>query len=418
MRVVVTTEHHFCRTPDGGIWTQTMFPYAYWKRYLSVFDGVRVVSRVRDVLSAPAAWIRTDGPDVSVDAVPEYLGPAQYLRRAAEVRKAVKGHLRSVDDAVLLYLHGNIASSVHRVIAGSGRPYGVYVIADPYLAFAPGATRHPARRFFRWWFTRETRRQCRSAYGVAYITERAFQLSYPPAADAVATYFSMGDMPDEAFVQSPRTVSAQGRPSRLVMVGSLALMYKAPDVLIDAINLCVRGGMDVVLVVVGDGQHRAELERRSMRLGLSHRVNFKGQLTTGEAVRAELDAADLFVLPSRQEGLPRAMIEAMARGLPCVGSTVGGVPELLEAEDMVAPGDPAALAKKIRGVLGDTERMVRMSARNLVRSREYRDEAVRGRRHEFYRALREHTERWRRGASAASGPVPPSVCDLGARTQL
>ena len=63
---------------------------------------------------------------------------------------------------------------------------------------------------------------------------------------------------------------------------------------------------------------------------LRDRVRFRGQLTTPVDVRAELDRADLFVLPSRQEGLPRAMIEAMARALPCIGSSVGGIPELLQ----------------------------------------------------------------------------------------
>jgi glycosyltransferase involved in cell wall biosynthesis len=109
-------------------------------------------------------------------------------------------------------------------------------------------------------------------------------------------------------------------------------------------------------------------------------------------VRAELDAADLFALPSRQEGLPRAMVEAMARGLPCLGSTVGGIPELLPAEDMVPPGDARALARKIREMVTAPGRMALMSARNLEKARGYREEALAGRRQAFYRHVREMTE--------------------------
>ena len=88
------------------------------------------------------------------------------------------------------------------------------------------------------------------------------------------------------------------------------------------------------------------------------------------------------------------MIEAMARALPCIGSTVGGIPELLPPEDMVFPGDAGALARKIREVVTDPARMARMSARNLKMAREYRGEILRERRIAFYRYVRERTKEW------------------------
>jgi glycosyltransferase involved in cell wall biosynthesis len=99
------------------------------------------------------------------------------------------------------------------------------------------------------------------------------------------------------------------------------------------------------------------------------------------------------------------MLEAMARGLPCIGSTVGGIPELLPAEDLVPPGDAVALAAKIREVAADPERMARMSARNLAKAEEYRDEALRERRLAFYRYVRESTETWIRAARTSRHPV-------------
>jgi len=123
-------------------------------------------------------------------------------------------------------------------------------------------------------------------------------------------------------------------------------------------------------------------------------VRFAGRLPAGEAVRAELDGSDLFILPSYQEGLPRAMIEAMARGLPCIGSTVGGIPELVPEEDRVRAGDAAGLARRIREVVSDTERMARMSARNLEKAAEYREDVLRARRNAFYRYLRQATSEY------------------------
>ena len=150
------------------------------------------------------------------------------------------------------------------------------------------------------------------------------------------------------------------------------------------------------MVLVGDGQYRQKLEARAQAHGLGDRVCFKGQLTAGDPVRNQLDLADIFILPSHQEGLPRAMVEAMARALPCIGSTVGGIPELLLPQDMVSPGDVAALACKIHEVVTDPQRMAQMSARNLEKAKEYRDEVIRPQRNEFYRYVREMTETWLR----------------------
>jgi len=186
----------------------------------------------------------------------------------------------------------------------------------------------------------------------------------------------------------------------------MAQYYKAQDVLIDAVAICVREGLNVRLVLVGDGKYRTEMEKRAQTQGIGDRVYFCGQLPAGDAVRAQLDQADVFVLPSRQEGLPRAMVEAMARALPCVGTAVGGIPELLSAESIVPPNTPSALAAKIREVLEDPGRLACLSAHNLEVSQEYRAERLAGYRLSFYEHLREQTQHWLNGRCIG----PTSLC--------
>jgi glycosyltransferase involved in cell wall biosynthesis len=278
----------------------------------------------------------------------------------------------------------------------TGHPYGVEVVGDPYDTFAPGAVKHPLRLFFRWWSTRQLQRQCASACAAAYVTEHALQRRYPPAWGAFSTHYSSIELPEAAFVSAPRSLQPERHTFTLIIVGTLAQLYKAPDVLINAVAICVQAGLDLQLVLVGDGKHRPELEAQARSLGLDGRVRFLGQLPAGEAVRAQLDQADLLVLPSRQEGLPRAIIEAMARGLPCIGSTVGGIPELLPPEDMVLPGDGAALARKIYEVVTDPARLVQMSRRNLEQAKVYEEKILYERRTGFYRYVKERTDEWLR----------------------
>jgi glycosyltransferase involved in cell wall biosynthesis len=172
----------------------------------------------------------------------------------------------------------------------------------------------------------------------------------------------------------------------------MSQLYKAPDVLIDAVGLCVARGNKINLKIIGDGKFRSNLEKRVSRLGLNDSIIFLGQLPAGKLVRNELLKSDLFILPSRTEGLPRAMIEAMACGLPCIGTNVGGIPELLPEEDLVPPGRVQALADKIGEVLDNPERMRTMAARNLEKANEFRKDILDERRRVFYQQLRDETK--------------------------
>ncbi len=337
MKVAVVLEHRFDRTPDGVVWTHTQFARPFWERYLEVFDEVRVVARVREVPAAAATWARADGEGVRFSPVAHYIGPMEYLRRAVQVRRTIRAAVPA-DVAVVMRVGSHLAGHIEPLLGRRGQPYGLEVVYDPFDMFAPGSIDHPSRAFFRWWFPRQLRRQCRRATGVAYVTEEALQRRYPPGPQAFATHVSDGRAARRrrggAAARSARAPS----PMRLVTVGAYDHLYKAPDVLLDAMAVCMRAGMDLRLTASVDGKRRPDLERRGRDLGLENRVRFCGALPGPAAVRAELDAADVFVLPSRQEGLPRALVEAMARALPCVGSSIGGIPELLRPRTSCRPG--------------------------------------------------------------------------------
>ncbi len=391
MKVVIVLEHRFDRTPDGAVWTQTGFAYPLWGRYLEVFDQIRVVARVRDVLSVPSNWMRADGEKVSFLAVPYYLGPWQFLLKRNQIIQTVRNAVDR-EDAVIVRLASTIASCLLLELYRTGHPYAAEVVGDPYDVFAPNSINHPLRPFLRWWIPRQLKQQCSRACAALYVTRETLQRRY------FCPQYSVGvsdvDLPPEAFVASSRSPQAGSGPIHLILIGSLAQLYKAPDVLINAVSICVEEGLDLKLTILGDGQYRTSLEALVREKELEARICFMGQLTAGDAVRTQLDQADLFVLPSKTEGLPRALIEAMARGLPCIGSSVGGIPELLPAEDLFPPGDAVLLAQKIREVVTAPDRMARMSARNLAKARDYRAELLQQQRIEFYRYVRQQTDNW------------------------
>ena len=396
MDLVVFLDQRYARTPDGAVWTPGPFPYSFFERYLTAFDRVRVVARVQPAEQPSTSWNRAGGERVSFVEVPYYVGLWQYLSRAAEVRRTA-GRAIGVNDAVLLRVPSQVSTSVEAALRREHRPYGVEVVGDPFEVYASGCVRHPLRPVFRRWFRHRLRQQCAGASGAAYVTAEALQRRYPAPDDAFTANYSSVELPAEAFAAQPRTAQespAAARPVEIVTVGSLQYLYKGPDVLLEAAAICASRNLDFRLRFVGGGRYVETLQQDAARRGLGERVRFLGQLPAGEVVRAVLDEADLFVLPSRSEGLPRAMIEAMARGLPCIGTRVGGVPELLLAEDLVPAGDAEALASKIIEVFRAPQRLAEMSARNLSQAQAYREEVLRERRTQYYSRLREVTERW------------------------
>jgi glycosyltransferase involved in cell wall biosynthesis len=145
---------------------------------------------------------------------------------------------------------------------------------------------------------------------------------------------------------------------------------KGQDVLLDALAEVRRRGLEFVAVLAGEGRQRAALEERARALGLEANVHFAGQV---DDVGPLLAAADAVAMPSRWEGLPLVLLEALARGRPVVASAVGGVPEAVsdgEHARLVPPGDVPALAGALEEFHRHPDAALRMGWRGALRVRE------------------------------------------------
>jgi glycosyltransferase involved in cell wall biosynthesis len=126
----------------------------------------------------------------------------------------------------------------------------------------------------------------------------------------------------------------------------------------------------VRLLVVGDGEQRGKIESIIAELGLAHRVRMLG---TRRDVAQLLAAADIFLLSSISEGVPLTLLEAMAAGLPCVSTAVGGTPEVIldgQTGLLARAGDPADVAQKLRTLIDNAELRHSLGAAGRLRSQE------------------------------------------------
>jgi glycosyltransferase involved in cell wall biosynthesis len=166
--------------------------------------------------------------------------------------------------------------------------------------------------------------------------------------DSAAVHIVPNGMDRAVFTPDGRMSRAPGAPVRLGGVGRL-VHQKGFDVLLDALP-AVLAHHDVELRIAGQGEERAALERRAVGLP----VRFVGLLETPAAVAAFLRDLDLFVMPSRYEGLPNAVLEALACGLDVVATDAPGMRTALgDGVSLVPPDDPVALANAITDALSE-----------------------------------------------------------------
>ncbi|MGH8501781.1 MAG: glycosyltransferase [Gammaproteobacteria bacterium] len=146
---------------------------------------------------------------------------------------------------------------------------------------------------------------------------------------------------------------------------------KGPDLFLDMIARLRQSHTNVLGVVVGDGPMRVSLLDRAKALNLYNHIRFTGFRKDADALIAH---ADLVVVPSRSEGLPMVLLEAMAAGAPVVATAVGGVPQVLKNGEtglMVAPGDSAALAEAAGTLLTSAHQRERLRRRAWAFVREH-----------------------------------------------
>jgi glycosyltransferase involved in cell wall biosynthesis len=166
-----------------------------------------------------------------------------------------------------------------------------------------------------------------------------------------------------------RRLNVQPDEILLVSVGRLDAL-KGHDTLVEAFRLLASSRPNIRLALVGDGRERGALEARVASAGLTARVSFIGGTAD---VASYLRASDLFVLASNTEGMPGALLEAMALGLPVVATSVGGTPEVVvDAVTglLVPPRDSAALASAIGRLIDDPGLRCQMGLRARARATE------------------------------------------------
>ena len=385
MKVSVVCEWRFVRTPDGTCWTSNAFGNSFWMRYLQVFEQVEIIARVANVDSVPVDFKQVTGDRIALIGLPSYVGFMGLIKRAFAIRNKLVISLCNTD-AIIFRVPSQTVMIAQWGILRLKTPYALEIVGDPYDVFRSGISNQILDKFLGWFSTISLKRLARNATACCYVTEAYLQKRYPSLSE-VAVSCSDIDLNTDDYSSSPKVLSQQ--PSRIVFVGSFEQMYKGPDILIKAISELCKEGLFFEVRMVGGGRYLEEMKELTCTLGVSQYIRFTGNVPSN-IVKEALNSADIFVMPSRTEGLPRALLEAMAVGLPCLTSDVGGIPELISSKWIFRSESIRELAGLLRNAINDIAALNQAADENYRRSHDFEKTILSETRQNFYRAFRRY----------------------------
>ncbi|WP_339287818.1 glycosyltransferase [Paenibacillus sp. FSL E2-0201] len=363
MKVMFAHDSIFINNNEN-IFTTGSLNYNVWQRYLKVFDEIVIASRMRYSNESEGLDI-SSGENVSFCEVPNLSSPVSKI---VSRKKAVDILTRQLltCDALIVRLPSEIGNLAVRLAVKHKIPWAVEVVGCAWDSlwnygnlkgkiYAPIAKKNMEKIVSKSMFS-------------LYVTNHTLQRKYPSYGRQVScSNVEIPYVENEILEKKMKNIYNLEKKIIIGLIGSLKNNIKGIDTAIKSLSLI---NCSIELRVLGGGDTE-KWRKLAEDEGVNDLVYFDGKLQSGAAVYEWLDNIDLYIQPSYQEGLPRALIEAMSRGCPSIGSTAGGIPELLEIGCLHAPGDYITLAKNISKLLSDKNMMKKQSERNFSIARDY-----------------------------------------------
>ncbi|MCO7622420.1 MULTISPECIES: glycosyltransferase family 4 protein [Pseudomonas] len=382
MKKVIFVHDHFFKYKEGSYYSGGGLPAAIWQRYLSVFSCLTVVGRDGGELKeSQAGYTLSSVPGVSFRLLPNVSNFKGLLLGNSLVRKVTKT-LVSESDGIIARLPSRLGQLFIKEAIRQNKPYAVEVVGCAWgglwdYGSWKGKLLAPFSAY-------TTKRMISRAPFALYVTEGFLQRRYP--CKGITTFCSNVDIPpvsSDVLELRIKKIGCKKSPLVFGLIGNYSSKYKGIDVAIQALALASRRLPEWELQVLGAGDS-SYYQEISEKLGVSDRVRFIGPKASGQPVYEWLDGIDIYLQPSFQEGLPRALIEAMSRGCPALATSIAGIPELLDSNEMVDAGAYNALSEKIASLASDKKNMSNLARRNFEKAQDYYRPVLTERRTEFY----------------------------------
>jgi glycosyltransferase involved in cell wall biosynthesis len=385
--------HRFTKSGDN-YYSSDSFPKTVWSRYLEVFDEIVVLGR-KDLTPNPdiSNFSLTSRDKVSFELIDYLESPVSGYIYKKRVIRDIKAIIEKHNiNAVIARLPSNISNRAIDVCKELSIPYAIEVVGCGYDAiynykFSPWYNiKNLGVKLLAPFSFKSMQFYVKDAKFAIYVTTSFLQNRYPVGRSALSVGISDVELPsfdDEIIEKHLSLLTTKRDYLSFGMIGNVDVHYKGYDIALKALSLIKDKIPNFNLHLVGGGVGD-DVKRLANELGILDKIVFVGKLRSGDEVFNFLDTLDVYLHPSRTEGLPRALVEAMGRGCPCLASNVGGIPELLENEYLHKAEDYKTLSKQILKLVSSKDKLTKAAQTNFDKAKEYSVDVLSQRRNQFW----------------------------------
>lgn len=362
------------------IFSTGSFNYKIWTRFFKGFDHITIFGTIIDVQENDIANLnRLDGPRVSFKHL-DKVNNLQKLIKYNFQKDKIFSDLRNYD-AVVLRVPGIISMNAFIYCYKNKIPVGLEVVGCPFDAYWNyGSFKGKILAPFEYY---KLKIITNKAKFIVYVTRDFLQKRYPTKGKTINVSNVDIIVPNEGILNNKMEKLKNQTLFTIGLCGSFDVGYKGHYELLKAISIIKKEIPPFRLEIIGPGDSKW-VRDLAKNLGISDHLNIIGKLKSGKDVMNWQDSLDIYVHPSKQEGLPRSVIEAMSRANPVLASSIAGVPELLNKEYLHKPGDFKKLAHHLKVFLNNREELFKMAQQNYKESKNYDDLILQNKRESFW----------------------------------
>ena len=365
----------------NNYWGQTLTYDFFQQRYLPIFDEMIISTRVKNKdKSNNKGYKITNGENVTVLPITYYMDIPDAIKNRNKIISEINKIVANVDCLIV-----RMPSVLGMFAIHSANKYNKKVIVEMVACAWDGYMNHAriGGKVLAPIMYLLTKKYIKKSQYVIYVTNEFLQRRYPNSHNNIGCSDVVIEDVDETYINNKKEYlnNVDCKKLKIVTVASVQLKYKGQEYVMKAISDLKKFGYNLQYYLIGGGDN-TRLKRFAKKYNVEKNIKFMGSFPHTEIFNL-LSEMDLYIQPSLQEGLPRAMIEAMSVGMPIIGSNAGGIPELIDKECIFRKKNVKEMVSIIKKINNDF--LTTQSQKNYLNSKKFSKDNLNDKRKEFYK---------------------------------
>lgn len=346
--------------------------YSFFGKYVSFLMRLRILPSGESI-----KYSQINSSNFSVIEIPNFKSLRHYLSNKAKAKRIIEAAVIE-HDVIIIRMPSAAGTIAYHLARKNNKPVLIELVACVFDALWNYDWRGKMQAYYKRFIYR---RMMMDAEHTIYVTNRFLQERYPTKGKSIGCSDVELEQADDSILENRlKKILKRNGPIVLGTIAALDVPYKGQSDVIKAIGKLKEEGVLFIYKLVGQGDQRT-LKVAAERNDVQDLVEFKGSLPHSNIFNF-LEEIDVYIQPSKLEGLPRAVIEAMSRACPSLGSNIPGIRELIDKDCLFDAGKINQITKKLKVI--NNYWLQEQASKNFEKAKEYQKEKLTSRREVFY----------------------------------